>query len=72
MEQNKVIDIVINLILGIKSNDLLTAELDNDKVELYNCRYLLSQVLRQYKLPREHCLVSEKACELWGKYVVTI
>lgn len=68
MEQNnKVFDIIINLMSGIKSNNLLTSKLDNEKVELYNCRYLLSQVLRQYNLPLEHYLVSKKAYEKWSK-----
>ena len=67
MEQNKVIDIIINLVTGVKSGDVLSSKLDNENVEIYNCRYLLSQVLRQYTLPQKHYFVSEKAYDLWTK-----
>ena len=67
MVQNKVVDIIINLISGVKTNNLLTDNIDGEKIELYNCKYLLSQVLRQINLPKEHLLVSEKAYELWSK-----
>ena len=67
MEQNKVLDTIINLIQGIKSNQNLSSNFNNELLQLDQCGYLLSQVLRHYKLKPSQSFVSEKAFELWSK-----
>ena len=67
MEKNKVYDIIINLLIGIKNGGVLREENDAKQTVLQDCRYLLNQIIRQLKLPRDHYFVSQKARELWNK-----
>ncbi len=68
MEQNKILDIIINLLQGIKSNNEIIETTNEKKVmSLRGCSYLLNQTLRQYNLPQEHYFISEKAFVLWKK-----
>lgn len=68
MEQNRVLDIIINLLIGIKNDNKLIGKSCNDEEILLNgCSYLLNQTIRQYQFPESHYFVSEKAQELWNK-----
>lgn len=68
MEQNRIFDIIINLLIGIKNNNLLVEKIDSgDELTLTGCSYLLNQTIRQYQIPKDHYYVSQKAFELWSK-----
>lgn len=67
MEQNRIFDIIINLLIGIKNQNRLIDQFANKSMTLNDCSYLLNQTIRQYQLPRDHYFVSEKAQELWNK-----
>ena len=68
MEQNKIFDIIISLLEGIKNkNELIQENNKGEKFTLKGCSYLLNQAIRQYQIPKNHYLVSEKAFELWSK-----
>ena len=68
MEQNKVLDIIISLLIGIKShNQLIDKSSINDNITLNGCSYLLNQAIRQLQVSPCHYFVSEKAQELWDK-----
>ncbi len=67
-QQNKVLDIIIRLLDGIRSGNTLTETCaDGDQIALNSCNYLLNQVIRQYAVARDHIFVSEKAMECWAK-----
>ena len=66
MEQNRIFDIIINLLIGIKSQDKLVEQAENGEIlTITQCKYLLNQTIRQYQIPKDHYFVSEKALELW-------
>ena len=68
MEQNRVLDIIINLLIGIKNdNKLIGKSCKDEEILLNGCSYLLNQTIRQYQFPESHYFVSEKAQELWNK-----
>ena len=68
MEQNRIFDIIINLLIGIKNHDCLTETTDSGEVlTVTQCKYLLNQTIRQYQIPKDHYFVSEAALELWQK-----
>ena len=67
MEQNRVFDIVINLLMGINNQDRLVDSYAKEEQTLTECKYLLNQVIRQYQLPQDHYFVSKKAQALWDK-----
>ena len=68
MEQNRILDIIISLLVGVKNNNKLV---DQSAIEgeltLNGCSYLLNQTIRQYQFPSNHYYVSQKAQELWDK-----
>lgn len=66
MEQNRIFDIIINLLIGIKSQDKLVEQTETGEIlTITQCKYLLNQTIRQYQIPSDHYFVSEKALELW-------
>ena len=68
MEQNKIFDIIINLLIGVKNQDKLVEETESGEVlTVTQCKYLLNQTIRQYQIPKDHYFVSEAALELWRK-----
>ena len=68
MEQNRIFDIIISLLIGIKNHDCLTETTDSGEVlTVTQCKYLLNQTIRQYQIPKDHYFVSEAALELWQK-----
>ena len=68
MDKNNVLDIIINFIKGIKTNNQICSNFAQSEVlEINNCGYLLSQILRHYQIPASQYFVSEKAFELWSK-----
>ena len=68
MPNNKVYDIIINLLIGTKNQNTLTDSACLDDVAMLNgCSYLLNQTIRQYRIPQNHYFVSEKALALWKK-----
>ena len=70
MQQERVLDIIVNLLTGYKNNNVLTdVDFDGEETTLYNCGYLLNQTIRQYKIKESHIFVSEKALLLWKIYL---
>ena len=67
MEQNRIFDIIISLVEGIKNNDIFRDDFCDEEIALTGCRYLLNKIIRQYKIPTNHYFVSEKAFDLWTK-----
>lgn len=68
MQQNKILDIIINLLIGIKNNNLLSEKDDNNvTMSLGGCSYLLNQTIRQYQIAKSHYFISERAFELWNR-----
>lgn len=68
MEHNRILDIIINLLIGIKNNNKLVDQSSIDgELNLNGCSYLLNQTIRQYQFPSSHYYVSQKAQELWDK-----
>ena len=68
MQQNRILDIIINLLSGIKNKNSIVEEFEDDtKMTLNGASYLLNQTLRQYNIPKSHYFISEKASELWDK-----
>lgn len=62
MEQNKILNIIITLLEGAKTEKRILIDKD---LALHECSYLLNQTIRQYEIPKDHVLVSKKAKELW-------
>ena len=67
MSQNRVLDVIINLLMGVKNGKSLRESFNGEIVEISNCAYLLNQVIRQYSIPTSHFFISKKAFELWAK-----
>ena len=67
MEQNRIFDIIINLLEGIKSQNRLIVHNKDKEMVLNGCAYLLNQTIRQYQVPQSHYFVSKKAQELWNQ-----
>ena len=67
VERNRVYDIIISLLNGIKNGDVLKEEAGGRQTILQGCSYLLNQTIRQLQLPNDHYFVSKKAQELWSK-----
>ena len=68
MEQNKIFDIIIYLLEGIKNkkpNNALQNKFGEETLEITNCSYLLNQLIRQYSIPQNHYFISEKALAMW-------
>ena len=66
MEHNRILDIIISLLIGIKnSNKLIDLSSTGGELRLNGCSYLLNQTIRQYQLSQDHYHVSEKAQKLW-------
>lgn len=62
-EKNEILDLIIYLIKGIKNGN----SIECDGLKLWNSKYLLNQVIRQYSQPNKYFYVSEKASALWNK-----
>ena len=67
MEQNRILDIIINLLMGIKNRNQLVDKCGDEDLVLNGCSYLLNQTIRQYQFSKNHYFVSKKAQELWDK-----
>lgn len=66
MKRNRILDIIVNLLIGIKNNNKLVDQSSIDgELKLNGCSYLLNQTIRQYQFPQSHYYVSEKAKKLW-------
>ena len=64
-------DIIIALIEGAKNGKgRYDRCIGGQNITLYNCKYLLNQVLRHYKVPDERIHISVKAYDLWNKLTV--
>lgn len=61
---NKILDIIINYLDGIKSDNVLKENCQ--QFHLHGCKYLLNQTIRQLQLPDDHILISEKAQNIWN------
>lgn len=75
MENNKVLTVIRFLIKGYKTEydengvhyeKVLKDDFNGETLYLWNCRYLLNQVVRQYNVPKERYFYSEKAEELFN------
>ena len=67
MNQNKVLDVIISLINGVKNSYVLSSVYGEENLSIDNCGYLLGQTLRHYVIPKDHYFVSKKAYDLWTK-----
>lgn len=67
MERNRIFDIMINLLEGIKNQNRLIERNKDKEMALNGCAYLLNQTIRQYQVPQSHYFVSKKAQELWNQ-----
>ncbi len=67
MEKNQVLDIIINLVQGVKKNQFLSPNFNDETFELDRCEYLLGQILRHYKIKPEQYFVSKEAFKTWSK-----
>lgn len=72
----EVYDLIISLVKGYKNktNDgrtehFIESSFGDKKIWLCNIQYLLNQVLRQISIPKDRCLVSQKALEKWNSLV---
>lgn len=65
--KNAVLDIVIELVNGVKNGGSLVAHNGTHRNELHTCKYLLNQVLRQYNIPQKNYFISVKAKQLWDQ-----
>ena len=63
MDKNRIFDIIISLLIGIKNGN----QLQEGSSTLTGCSYLLNQTIRQYQIPLERYYVSEKAQALWKR-----
>lgn len=64
---NKVIDLIVNLLSGLKNGDKLADDsVINKPIQIFNCKYLLGQVIRQLTLREDRLFVTEKAFEIWN------
>lgn len=65
---NKSLEIIINLLIGIKNGNQIVDEYGVDQpIKIENCKYLLGQVIRQLYLGEDKLFVTEKALEKWNK-----
>ncbi len=81
MENNAVLDIIINLVRGVKSKDNAVKGLwQNRELVIGSARYikksglareLLNKTLRFYRIPDDNLFVSKKAYEVWKKLTDT-
>ena len=68
----KVLDIIIAFVKGIKDHPKENKNaphhyIDDGTNTLWAAGYLLNQILRQYKIPKNHTYVSVKAQEKWNE-----
>ena len=67
-EKNVVLDIIIELVKGLKSKDeAIEVECNGKTYKIWACRYLLNQTLRQWHLTDDKYYISKKAKILWNK-----
>lgn len=72
----EVYDLIIALVKGYKNlsedgktEHYIESSFRNKKIWLCNIQYLLNQFLRQISVPKERCLISQKAQEKWKSLV---
>ena len=65
MQQNAMFDCIIGLIHAIRADQQNLIE--NDGTQWGAPKYLLSQIIRAYVIPKEHYLVSQGAKETWER-----
>ena len=69
-KDNKVLDIIISFVKAIKKtqtldNDKCQYYLEDDANRLWGAKYLLGQILRQYRIKDDHIFISVAADKLW-------
>ena len=69
-KENKVLDIIITLAKAIKATEVPDQDkcqyyLDDGTNRLWGAKYLLGQVLRQYRINDDHIFISVAADKLW-------
>lgn len=69
--KNVVLDIIIEFVKGLKSDDgAIETNINGEMYKIWHCKYLLNQILRQWHTPDERWYISKKAKELWDKLKV--
>ena len=64
--ENKVIDIIIDFLIGWKNNNRIELRDESNKYcAIANCHYLLGQIIRNYHVEFDHYYVSESAINKW-------
>lgn len=69
-EKCEVFDIIITLVKSFKTldsngNPHVISKYENKEIYLWNCKYLLNQVLRNYNVPPERYHITKAAKSLW-------
>lgn len=70
MENNQVLDIIIALVKAVKDGKekggkKMDMAVTSGEHTLFNCKYLLGQVLRNYQIPPKNYYISVKAKKMW-------
>lgn len=67
-EKNVVLDIIIEFVKALKNKDgAMETNINGTMYKIWNCKYLLNQILRQWHTPNERWYISKKAKDLWDK-----
>lgn len=66
MDNIETLDILIVFVKGYKNN-IIESIIDGKLYNIYSCRYLLGQILRQFYIPSERWFISKKVKNLWDK-----
>ena len=61
--RDKVLDIIIELVKGVKNNEQIVSH----EHKLGNIKYLLNQTIRQIQVPQDHYYISKEAQQLWSE-----
>lgn len=69
MNNSVIVQFIIELIEASRStknhSDNLDVEVDGNLLSFSNANYLLSQIIRQYRIPEENLYISQGAYDLW-------
>jgi len=67
-EKNEVFDTIITFVQSLKKErDCIESKYKGEESWIWNTSYLLNQIIRQYNVPAERYLLSEKAKAKWDE-----
>lgn len=65
LDNIETLDILIVFVKGYKNN-IIESIIDGKLYNIYSCRYLLGQILRQFYIPSERWFISKKSKKFMG------